>query len=104
MRGAVVEWLQRLGCDAESRRQVVSSRLGLALRRPENSLSKPSSKSVPFSNSGSERSGMGYAFHLLCPRYSGTLTPLHLRLLGYGTLYLNNPKDLDPSYKTDLDF
>ena len=28
---------------------------------------------------------MGSAFHQLCPRYSGTLTPLPLRLLGYGT-------------------
>ena len=27
---------------------------------------------------------MGSAFHQLCPRYSGTLTPLPLRLLGYG--------------------
>ena len=24
---------------------------------------------------GSERRGMGFAFHQLCPRYSGTLTP-----------------------------
>ena len=28
---------------------------------------------------------MGSAFHQLCPRYSGTLTPMPLRLLGYGT-------------------
>ena len=27
---------------------------------------------------------MGSVFHSLCPRYSGTLTPLPLRLLGYG--------------------
>ena len=28
---------------------------------------------------------MGSAFHQLCPIYSGTLTPLPLRLLGYRT-------------------
>ena len=28
---------------------------------------------------------MGSAFHQLCPRYSGTLTPRPLRLLSYGT-------------------
>ena len=28
---------------------------------------------------------MGSAFHQLCPRYSGPLTPTALRLLGYGT-------------------
>ena len=32
--------------------------------------------------SGSERRGIGSAFHQLCPRYSGT--PLPLRLIGYG--------------------
>ena len=29
---------------------------------------------------------MGFAFHQLCPRYSGTLPPLPLRLFGYGKL------------------
>ena len=41
-------------------------------------LSQPSCKWVPFSNwegLGSKRRGMGSAFHQLCPRYSGTLTP-----------------------------
>ena len=47
-RGAVVEWLERLGYDTESRRRVV--RLGFAIRRLENSLSRPSSKCVPFSS------------------------------------------------------
>ena len=32
-RSAVVEWLERLGYDAEIRRKVVSSRLGLVMRR-----------------------------------------------------------------------
>ena len=31
---------------------------------------------------------MGSASHLLCPRYSGTLTLLPFELLGYGNLYL----------------
>ena len=35
----MAEWLDVLGYGAESRRKVVSSRLGLALRRLENNLS-----------------------------------------------------------------
>ena len=34
----MVEWLERLDYGTESRRKVVSSRLGFALRRLENSL------------------------------------------------------------------
>ena len=37
------ESLERLDYDAESRRKVVSSRLGFAMRRLENSLCQPSS-------------------------------------------------------------
>ena len=37
---------------------------------------------------GSDRRGMGSAFHQLCQRYNGTLTPLPLRLLAIGNLYL----------------
>ena len=63
MRGAVVEWLERLGYGAESRRKVVSSRLGFAMRRLENSICQPSSKWEPFSNQGKtwqrkERNGL----------------------------------------------
>ena len=52
-------------------------------------LCQPSSKWVLLGWSiregyGSERRVMGSAFHQLCPRYSETLTPLPLRLLGYG--------------------
>ena len=36
--GAAVEWLEQLGHGAESRRNRVSSRLGLAMRRLENSV------------------------------------------------------------------
>ena len=48
----MVEWLERLGYGAESRRKFVSSRLGFAMWRLENSLCQPSSKWVPFSNEG----------------------------------------------------
>ena len=48
----MVEWLERHGYDAECRRKVVSSRLGFAMRRLENSLCHSSSKQVPFSNWG----------------------------------------------------
>ena len=50
LRGVVVEWLERLDYGAESRRKVVNSRLGFAMRQLENSLCQPSSKWVPFSN------------------------------------------------------
>ena len=49
LRGAVVEWLEQLDYGAESRLKVVSSRLGFAMRRLENSLCRPSSEWVPFS-------------------------------------------------------
>ena len=48
LRGAVVECLERLDHGAESRRNVVSSTQGFAVRRLENSLCQPSSKWVPF--------------------------------------------------------
>ena len=76
-RSAVVEWFEQLDYGAESRRKVVSSRLGFAMRRLENSLCRPSSEWVPFSNWGrlwqrKEREGL--RLHQLFPRYSGTLT------------------------------
>ena len=49
-RGAVVEWSEQLDYGTESRRKVVSSRQGFAMRRLENSLCRPSSEWVPFSN------------------------------------------------------
>ena len=63
------EWLERLGCGAESRRNVVSSRLGLAIRRLENSVCQPSIKWVSFSNHGrtrqrKERDGLRLSFVL----------------------------------------
>ena len=49
-RGAVVGWLEPLDYGAESHRKVVSSSLGFAMQRLENSLCQPSSEWVPFSN------------------------------------------------------
>ena len=46
----MVEWLEWLGYDGESRRKDVSSRLGFAMPRLENSLCQPGSKLVSFSN------------------------------------------------------
>ena len=77
----MVERLKQLDYHgAESRRNFVSLRLGFAMRRLENSLCRPSSEWVPFfrMREESERRGMGSAFHQLCPRYSGTLTPTAL--------------------------
>ena len=53
-RGAVAERLQGLGYGAESR-QIVSSRLGFAIKLLENFLCKPSSKWETFSNQGKIR-------------------------------------------------
>ena len=50
VKGAVVEGLEQLDYSAESRRKVVSSRLGFAMRRIENSLCRPSSEWILFSN------------------------------------------------------
>ena len=72
----MVEWLEQLDYGAESCLKVVSSRLGFAVRRLENSLCQSSSEWVPFSNWGRQRKERtGLRLHQLCPRYSGTLTP-----------------------------
>ena len=90
--GVVVEWLERLDYGAESRRKVVSSRLGSAMRRLENSVN-PAVNGYLFrirEGLGSERRGMGSVFHQLCPRYSGTLTltaPRIIRLLEAFTFF-----------------
>ena len=78
-RGAVVEWLERLGYGTGSRRKVMSSRLGFAMRRLENSLCKPSSERVPFSNHGRIRQRKERAQDTV-----GLYPSLSLRLLGYG--------------------
>ena len=46
----MIEWLERIGYGAESSRKVVSSRLGFAIRRLENSLYQHRGKKVYFSN------------------------------------------------------
>ena len=60
-RGAMVEWLERLEYDAESRRKVVSLSLGSAIRRLELSLSlcQSSSKWVPFFESEKGKAAKG---------------------------------------------
>ena len=86
MSGAVVEWLGRLDYGAESRRRVVSSRLGFAIRRLENSVNQALNGYLFRIREGwdSDRRGISSAFHLLCRSNSGILTPLPLWLLGYG--------------------
>ena len=84
--------LETLGYATEKRQKVV--RLCLPFRRLEDSSDDCKTLSVnPAVNRylvrirkgwGSERRGMGSVIHLLFPRYSGPLTPLPLRLLGYG--------------------
>ena len=86
-RGAVVELLERRGYSAESRRKVVSSRLGFAIRLLENFLCQPSSKWVTFSNQGKimqrkERDVLCLSFAV--PMVQWDSDPLPLRLLGYG--------------------
>ena len=82
----MVERLEQLDYGAESCRKVVSSRLGFAMRRLENCLCPPAVNGYLFriwEGLGSERRGMGSAFHQLCPRYSGTLSltvPTAIRL------------------------
>ena len=46
----MVEWLEQFVSGAESRRTDVSSKMGFAMRRLENSLCRLSSEWVPFSN------------------------------------------------------
>ena len=53
LRGAVVEWLEQLDYGAESRRKVVSSRMGFAMRTGK--LCQPSSEWVPVSYKGKLR-------------------------------------------------
>ena len=77
-RGVVVKWLERLDYGAKSCRKVVSSRLGFAMRRLENSLCNPAVNGYLFANKGrlrqrKERDGLRLSSAV--PRYSGTLTP-----------------------------
>ena len=58
-RGPVL--LDRLGNGAEGLRKVVGSNPGRAIRRLDNSLCQPSSKSAHFSNQAGPRSAVGRA-------------------------------------------
>ena len=51
----MVEWLKQHDYGAESRRNFVSLRLGFAMRRLKNSLCRPSSEWVLFSNKERQR-------------------------------------------------
>ena len=53
------EWLEQLDYGAGSRRKVVISRLGFAMRRLENSLCPPSSKWVPLFEFGKAKAAKG---------------------------------------------
>ena len=54
----------------------MSSRLGFAMRRLENSLSTQQYIGTFFElGKAKAAKGEGSAFYQLCPRYSGTLTP-----------------------------
>ena len=85
-RGAVVEWLERCGYGAESRRKVVSSRLGFAIRLWENFFCQPSSKWVTFANQGKirqqkERDGLRLSFAVpMIQRNSNPTAPTAIRL------------------------
>ena len=84
-RGAVVEWLEWLGYGAESRRKVVSSRRGFAIRLLENFLCQPSSKLVTFSESGKKAAkGAGWAPRFFCyARDTVGSIPTAPKVLGY---------------------
>ena len=57
----MIEFLEQLDYGAASRRKVVSSRLGFAMRQLENSLCRPSSEWIPFVNWGRIRQRKGEA-------------------------------------------
>ena len=75
----LVEWLERLGYSAESRRKA-RVRGWVSLRDDWKILAvNPAVNGYLFRIRATQGD-----FHQLCPRYSGTLPPLPLRLLGYG--------------------
>ena len=89
----MVDRLQRLDHGAERRRKVVSSRLGFAMRRLENSLCHPSSKWVPFSNKGRIRQPKErYGLRLTAIRLWETFTFTILKLWVSGKRSTRNVK------------
>ena len=86
-RGAIVELVEWLDYGTKSRRKVLSVGGWASLCKDWKTLSvHPAVNGYLFrirEGQGSERRGMGFAFHLLCPRYNGTLMPTALRLMGY---------------------
>ena len=78
MRGAVVEWLERLDSGAESRRKFICSRLFRHPTTGKHPLS-PSSKWVPFLNQGrirQQKERDGLRIFPAVPKISGTLIPI----------------------------
>ena len=81
---AIVEWLEWLGDGAESCQMGVSSRLGSPSEYWKTLTVDPAVNGYLFQireGYGRERSEMGSTFHLLFPRYSGTLIPTAPQLL-----------------------
>ena len=81
-RGVVVEWLERCGYGAENRRKNVSSRLGFAIRLPENFLCQLSSKWVTFSNRG-KKGGGSHELNLNRLNYGAYIEYRHLNFDSY---------------------
>ena len=71
-----------LGDDAESRYKVVSFNAGLGHATTGKLILSTQQQMGPFFELGKDkagkRRGMGSAFHLLWPRYSGTLKPHYI--------------------------
>ena len=63
-RGALVEWLERLGYGTESYCKVVSLRLGFTLRQLENSVNQAVNGYL-FSNKGRQKAEKGEGWALL---------------------------------------
>ena len=74
----MVEWLEQLGYGAESRRKAWVRGSASPCGDWKTLSVNPAVNGYLFrirEGYGSERKGTGSAFHQLCPRYSGTLTP-----------------------------
>ena len=79
--GAIVAWLETLRLGAGSCCRVVKSQTCFAIQRLENSLCQPSSKWVPFVESGKDKAakgdspGMDSAFSSAVPKVQWAFNP-----------------------------
>ena len=84
----MVEWLEQLGYGAESCRKAPVQGWALPCKDWKTLSVNPAVNGYLFrirERKGSEKRGMGSAFHQLCLRYTGESNPpLPLRLLSYG--------------------